>query len=165
MRGFALFPLIALAGCASAGAGGPSLAPRSAEAIDPRVPVPDPPVQATPSADLVRELDALVAQALAGDEAFRAAAANADRLAGAAGAPQSESWILAQQALSAAVAARAPVTRAMGDIDSIAARRIQQLGGIGAADLAAIQSASARVQSIDSAEAAAIDRLQARLAG
>ena len=165
MRGFALLPLIALAGCSASGGGSPPLAPRAAEAIDPRVPVPDPAAQAAPSADLVRELDSLVARAVAGDEAFRAAAANADLLAAAAGAPQSESWILAQQALSAAVAARAPVTRAMGDIDSIAARRIQQLGGIGAADLAAIQAASKRVHAIDSGEAATIDRLQARLAG
>ena len=163
MRLLLLFSMIAIAGCAAPGGGGPSLAPRAAEAIDPRVPVPDPPAQGTPSADLVRELDGLVAQAAAGDEAFRAAAANAERLAGAAGAPQSESWILAQQAVSAAIAARAPVTKAMGDVDSIAARRIQRLGGIGAADLAAIEAASARVQAIDSAEAAAIDRLQARL--
>ena len=165
MRLLLLCSLIALAGCAAPGGGAPSLAPRAAEAIDPRVPIPDPPTQGTPSADLAAELDSLVALAVAGDEAFRAAAANAERIAGAAGPPQSESWILAQQALSAAIAARAPVTRAMGDVDSIAARRIQQLGGIGAADLAAIEAASARVQAIDSAEAATIDRLQARLAG
>ena len=165
MRRPLLLSLIALSGCAAPDAGAPSLAPRAAEAIDPRVPVEDPPAQGSPSAGLVQELETLVAQAMAGDEAFMAAAANADRLASAAGAPQSESWILAQQALSAAVAARAPVTRAMGDLDSLAARRIQQQGGIGAADMAAIQAASERVQAIDSAEAATIGRLQSRLAG
>lgn len=165
MRAFAhLFP-IALAGCAGAELQPPSLAPRAAEAIDPRVPVPETPVATQVTPALAQQLNALIAEAVAGDEAFRSAAAAAESLAAAAGPPQSESWIVAQQALSAAVAARAPVTRALGEIDALGATRIQALGGMSAADLAAVQAAAAQVAEIDSREATLIDRLQARLGG
>ena len=164
MRGFIILSLIAAAGCA-AQTDAPSLAPRAAEAIDPRVEVPEVIVSTGVTLNLPNQLETLVAQALAGDEAFRAAAAAAERLAAAAGPPQSESWIAAQQALSAAVAARAPVTLALGEIDSLAARRVQQLGGIGVADLAAIEAAAARVAEIDAREAALIEQLQERLRG
>jgi len=153
-----------LAGCA-AETGAPSLAPRPAEAIDPRVPVAEVIVSTDVTPGLASQLDALVARAVAGDEAFRAAAANAERLATAAGPAQSESWIAAQQALSAAVAARAPVTVALGEIDSLAAARIQQFGGLSAADLQAINAAAARVADIDRSEAEQIERIQARLRG
>ncbi len=165
MRPLPLLLAALLAGCAAQQTSSPSLLPRPAEAIDPRVPVPDMIVSADASLDLVRQLDALVAQAEAGDQAFRGAAATAERLASTAGAPRSESWVVAQQALSAAVAARAPVTRAVADIDGLGARRVQALGGIGAGDLAAIKSAAARVAQIDDREAAVIDRIQARLGG
>lgn len=165
MRAAALLIAVALAGCAGPQREPPSLAPRAAEAIDPRVPVPETPVQTQASADLVQQLGALVAEAIAGDAAFQAAAASAERAAASAGAPESESWIVAQQALSAAVAARAPVTRALGEIDALAASRIQRLGGISAADMAAISAASTRLADIDAREAATIDRLQARLRG
>jgi len=162
-----VFPLIAaamLAGCSTSETGAPSLAPRPAEAIDPRVPVPETIVSPDVSPAVAARLEALVAQAVAGDEAFRAAAERAEDLAGAAGPAQSESWIVAQQALSAAVAAREPVARAVGDIDSLGAESIAQKGGLSAADLAAIKAAAERVGEIDAREAAAIDRIQALLA-
>ena len=163
MRPVALLIPIALAGCAETALEPPSLASRAAEIIDPRVPVPEAPVAAQASAELLEQLNSLIAQATAGDAAFAPAADTAERLAESAGPPQSESWIVAQQALSAAVAARAPVTRALSEIDALAAARIQRLGGISAADMAAIEAASARVARIDASEAALIDRLQARL--
>jgi hypothetical protein len=107
----------------------------------------------------------LVNQAQAGDSAFRSAAGSAERLAASAGAPQSESWIAAQQALSVAQAARAPTTRAIADIDSIAAEAVATSGGIPAADLAAIQAAAAQVAAIERSQAARIEALQARLGG
>ena len=165
MRVAALLIAVALAGCAATEREPPSLATRAAEAIDPRVPVPETPVQTQASADLVQQLGALVAEAVAGDAAFQAVAANAERLVASAGPPESESWIVAQQALSAAVAARAPVARALGEVDAMAASRIQRLGGISAADMAAIEAASARVAEIDAREATTIDRLQAPLRG
>jgi hypothetical protein len=161
----ALSPALAvlLSGCAAA-TNAPSLAPRPAEAIDPRVPVPEPVLPTTPTPALVHKLDSLVAQAVAGDEAFGPLAERARQLADAAGAKESESWVVAQQALSVAVGARTPVTTAVGDIDALGAQRIQALGGIGAADLKAINAASARVSEIDDREAAAVSAIQAKLA-
>ena len=64
----------------------------------------------------------------------------AQRLAAAAGPPQSESWIAAQLALSAAIEARAPTATALGDIDALGADKLQAQGGLAPADLGAIQS-------------------------
>ena len=163
MRAPALLLTAALTGCAAPALQAPSLAPRAAEAIDPRVPVPEPELSTVVDPTLAGRLSALIAQAEAGDAAFRAAAPAARQAAAAAGARQSESWIAAQQALSALVAARGPVTRALGDVDELGAARIQQLGGIAAADMRAIQAASARIAEIDRRHAALIDELQARL--
>jgi hypothetical protein len=139
------------------------LAPRAAEAIDPRVPV-DNPVRSGPvEANLAAHLAALLDQVQAGDAAFRDAADTAERLAASAGAPQSESWISAQQALSAALAARGPTTRALGDIDGLAATALATKGGMSAADLAAIRSAAARAAEIDQAQAERLEAIQARL--
>jgi hypothetical protein len=87
----------------------------------------------------------------------------AERLAGAAGARGSESWIAAQQALSAAVAARAPTVRALADIDEASAQALQQQGGIAPNDFAAVEQAAATVAAIDQRQAARIDAVQRRL--
>ena len=155
-----------LGGCATAPRGAtPSLAPRAAEAIDPRLPVVSNAVPVPASAAVVERLADLAAQARAGDGAFRAAAAEAERLASAAGAPQSESWVRAQQALSAAIAARAPTTRALGDVDAIGATALEVRGGLSPADLAAIESAAADIGTLDRAQAARVRAIQARLGG
>ena len=107
----------------------------------------------------------LVGQAQGGESAFAVAAGEAQRLAAAAGAPQSETWVIAQEALSAAVAARAPTTQALGDIDGIAAAALAKQGGMASADLAAIEAASAEVGAIDRRQSQAIDALQKRLGG
>jgi hypothetical protein len=163
MRDLALALTVLLSSCAAA-TNAPSLAPRAAEAIDPRLPVPDPTISSTPSPALIQKLDALVAQAVAGDGLFAPLAEQARQLADAAGPKESESWVVAQQALSAAVGARSPVTGAVGDIDAIGAQRIQALGGIGAAEQQAIKAAAARVAEIDEREAAAIESIQSKLA-
>ena len=56
------------------------------------------------------------------------------------------------------------MTSALGDIDALGAERIKRLGGIAAADLAAINAAAARVAEIDEREASVIARIQAMLA-
>jgi hypothetical protein len=164
MRALPLLLIACLSGCASAPLGAPSLAPRSAEAIDPRVPVPEAAISMTPTAGLLAEIDRLVRQAITGDESFQPLIEHARELAASAGPKESESWIVAQQALSAAVAARAPVSAAAADIDALGAQRIKALGGIGAADLKLIDTAAARIGSVDDREAAAIDEIQ-RLLG
>jgi hypothetical protein len=163
MRAFPLLLIASAGACSTPQVNAPSLAPRAAEAIDPRAPVPEPPISTTPSAGLVGQLDRLVAEAQSGDAAFKPAIDKALRLAAEAGPVQSESWILAQQALSVALSARSPVTHASAEIDSIRAEQVRRLGGIGAADMNAIDSAAARVHEIDQGEAAAVDRVQALL--
>ena len=161
----ALLAIFAVAGCSTPPGPVPSLAPRAAESIDPRVPVGGGTVQRPVDAALAARLAELVGLARQGDSAFTAAAGEARRLAAAAGAPQSESWVVAQQAVSAAVAARGPTTRALGDIDALAAAALVRRGGIGPADLAAIEGAAAEVGAIDRRQSRAIDALQARLGG
>ena len=136
-----------------------------AEAIDPRVPVPDPAITTTPNASLVDQLNGYIAEAQAGDRDFEPLAERARQLAGSAGARESEGWIAAQQALSAAIAARAPVAHAVGAIDALGGHRIQSAGGIGPANLAAIDAAAAKVGEIDRRETVLIDEIQGRLAG
>jgi ribonuclease D len=164
-RTTAILATLVLGACASPAGTRPSLAPRSAESIDPRVPVVSTAVQRPVDPALARRLGDLVGRARQSEAAFTAAAAEARRLAAAAGPPQSESWIAAQQAVSVAVAARAPVTRALGDVDAIAAEALARLGGMAPADLAAVEAAAAEVGAIDRREAAAIDDLQRRLGG
>jgi len=90
---------------------------------------------------------------------------SAERLAAAAGAAQSETWIAAQEALTAAIAARRPTATALGDIDEIAATSLQTNRGIAPNDLAAIQRAAAEVGTLDRRQAERVDAIQRRLAG
>jgi hypothetical protein len=149
--------------CAAPGGPYPSLQPRAAEAIDPRVPIERPLNERPVSAGLAERLAQLVAQARAGEAAFESAADQAERLAAAAGAAQSEGWVAAQEALSAAAAARGPTTVALGDIDALGAHALQTQGGIAPSDLAAIKSAGAEVGGIDERQAQRIKNIQARL--
>src|SRR6476660_5575711 len=102
MRQLALLPFVALSACSAPGGPYPSLQPRAAEAIDPRVPVVRPMNDRPVRPALASRLAELVALAHSGDGAFEAAANEAERLASVAGAPQSESWISAQEELTAA---------------------------------------------------------------
>ena len=154
---------VALGACAAPGGPYPSLQPRAAEAIDPRVPVERPLNERPVTPALASRLAELVAQALSGDAAFAPAADEAERLATAAGAPQSEGWVAAQQALSVATAARAPTATALGDIDAIGARLLETQSGIAPHDLAAIKSAEAEVGAIDQRQADRIKAIQRRL--
>jgi hypothetical protein len=148
-RPAALLAILAISGCSTPQGAVPSLAPRAAEAIDPRVPVGGQAEQRPVDATLAARLAELIGLARQGDGAFAAAAGEAQRLAAAAGAPQSESWVVAQQAVSAAVAARGPTARALGDIDALAAAALVRRGGIAPADVAAIEAAAAEVGAID----------------
>ena len=133
--------------------------------IDPRVPVVATTVPRPVDPTLTSRLAALISKARQSEGAFVVAAGEAQRLAGAAGPPQSEAWIAAQQALSAAVAARAPTAQALGDIDAVADARVAKNGGIAPADLAAIEAAAAEVGAIDRNQAQVIEQLQARIGG
>jgi hypothetical protein len=158
-----LMSMLALGGCASAGGPFPSLQPRATEAIDPRAPIAAP-VNARPvRADVAAKLRELVAEARSGDAAFDPLADRAASLASAAGAAQSESWIVAQEALSAAIAARAPTSRALGDIDALGATMLQTQGGIAPSELSALKEASGAIWRIDQRQAERIAAIQRRL--
>jgi hypothetical protein len=164
MRAWApIIAAMAVSACSSAGGPYPSLQPRAAEAIDPRLqpvrPMNDRPV----AAELASELATLVDQARSGESAFEPAAAQAERLAASAGAPQSEGWIAAQEALSAAIAARKPTALAQADIDNIGATALQNHGGIAPNDLKAIDSAAAEVAAISRGQTDRIEAIKARL--
>ncbi len=163
MRSALCIALLALAACSTSGGPYPSLRPRAAEAIDPRL-QPVRPVNERPATPaLLAQLSSLVEQARSGDAAFGPAADAADRLAGTAGAPQSESWISAQEALSAAIAARKPTALAEADIDALAANALQTHGGIAPNDLKAIQDAAAQVAAIAAEQTARIAAIKRRL--
>jgi hypothetical protein len=153
-----------LSACAVPQAGEPSLAPRAAEAIDPRVPIPGDVIAGPADPVLAARIAELLGEVQAGDAAFNTTAGAAEQLAAAAGPAESESWIAAQEALSGLVAARAPVTRALADLDALAAERLAASGGILPGDLAAIHAAGSEAGAISQREADTIDRLQRQLA-
>jgi hypothetical protein len=163
VRPFFLLATITIGACSTAGGPYPSLRPRAAEAIDPRIqpvrPINDRP--ATPA--LEAQLAALVGQARAGETAFGPAAAEAERLAALAAASQSESWIAAQEALSAAIAARNPTALAQADIDALGATALKTQGGIAPNDLKAINRAAAEVLEIARGQTDRIAAIQKRL--
>jgi hypothetical protein len=163
MRPVILSPILFVSACSAPGGPYPSLQPRAAETIDPRLPVARPLNDKPVSSELADRLAALVGQARGGSGAFDKAADRAERLAATAGAPRSESWIAAQQALSAAVAAREPAARAAGDIDAIAASALQNKGGIAPADFEAIKQAADVVGTIGTRQAARVAAIQRRL--
>jgi hypothetical protein len=165
IRKLVLIPIPLLAACALPGAGPePSLAPRAAESIDPRVPVGEgPPASTVADPALSRELAAAVERASGGAAAFDQLAGQVDQLAARSGARGSEAWIAAQQALSRLVAQKTVTEQAAGDVDELAASRLQAQRSIAPADRAAILAAQADIARINEAQAATIDRIRSRL--
>ena len=160
---FFLCAAVALSACSTPGGPYPSLQPRAGELVDPRLPVDRPMNDRPVTPTLASRLSELVAQARSGEAAFASAAAAAERAAAGAGGAQSEGWISAQEAVSAAIAAAGPTRIALADIDAISATALQTQGGIAPNDLAAIKSASAEVGAIDQRQADRIKALQRRL--
>lgn len=162
-----LVPLLAvlMAGACSAPGIGPepSLGPRASEAIDPRVPIPDKVPAGPVDAALASKLDELVGMARAGQPLFGVRLANAERQAAAAGPVASESWVVAQQALSQLVEQFGVTTNAAADIDALASSRLERQRWIRPADQQAIADASAEVAAIVEPQAAAIERLHVQL--
>jgi hypothetical protein len=163
MRSPVLVTLLLLSACSAPGGSYPSLQPRAAEAIDPRVPVTKPMNERPVAPALASRLAALVDDARAGDAAFESAAAEAERLAAAAGAPHSDSWITAQEGLTAAIAARKQTATALSDIDEMGANALRTQGGIAPNDLSVIRNAAAEVGALDRRQAERIDSIQKRL--
>jgi hypothetical protein len=155
--------MLFLAGCAAPGGPYPSLQPRAAEAIDPRIPVVGPMNNRPVAPALAARLSELVAEAERGNAAFDDPASEAERLAASTGGPRSEGWIAAQEALTNAIAARRITATALGDIDELAAVTLQTQRGIAPNDLAAIKNAAAEVAALDQRQSDRIDAIQKRL--
>ena len=151
---------LGLGACASTAPRTDRLAPRAAESIDPRTPIPsvEPGGPADPA--LVARLEAIKAPALASLGQFDQLAMMARSAAAGAGPRQSESWITAQVAVSALIAAGAPVTKALGEIDALGGERI---GRLTAPDRKAIEAAAADLTAIEQRQAATISQLSARI--
>ncbi len=164
MRNIVALALLMAAGCSSTITTEPSLAPRAAESVDPRLPIPETAPTGPVDAALAQQLQALVDTARAGTSPFNAQESEAARLAAAAGPMASESWIAAQAALSRLVERHGVTTRAAGDIDALAANRLEGQHWIRPADQQAIAAAAAEVASINRAQTEAIGRLTGQLA-
>jgi len=156
---------VALTGACAAPRGYPSLAPRAAETVDPRVPIDATPSPGTVDPRTATALAAAVAAARGGIAEFERLSGAAEALSVGAGPAQGERWIAAQQALSALVAQHGVTTRAAADIDAIAADRIDETRWLVPATRAAIEDAAAEVGSINAAQTATLERIAARLGG
>ena len=162
-----LLPLLAvplMTACSVTTSPEPSLAPRAAEAIDPRLPISSEEPAGVVDPALATRLSDLTGQVRSAEPAFEAREAEAVRLAGAAGPVASESWIAAEQALSRLVEQYGVTTRAAADVDALASDRLQRQGWIAPADRQAIAAAASEVGAISLRQAEAIDRLKDQLA-
>ncbi|HEX5183538.1 MAG TPA: hypothetical protein VFW19_10345 [Allosphingosinicella sp.] len=166
MRPLVLLPclpaLAALAGCVGAAGPYPSLAPRPIEKTlgEPGVPPTVAPIPDDP--EVAARLSAFLGEAQAGDRAFHDDLPAAEEAARKAGAPGSDGWIRAQQALSRAEAGEAQTARALAELNRYATDRANA-GALSDADLARLQAATAEVQHLADAEHAQIARLQGAL--
>jgi hypothetical protein len=163
MRTVLCLSILALSACSAPGGPYPSLRPRAAEAIDPRLPVTGRINERPVGPALASRLTALVEQARTGNAAFEVAVADAERLTASAGPPKSEGWIAAEEALTAAIAARKPTATALADIDDLAGNALQTQRGIAPNDLAAIQRAAAEAGALEERQAARVAAIQKRL--
>lgn len=150
------------AACAPVG-DSPSLAPRAAEAIDPRLPVADRSGELAADPAFVAAVAGLSARARAAASAAEPAIRRAEAQVGSAGARESESWIAAQQAVSAAIAERAAFARLLGDLDALIAQRVRGGGRLVPRDLAAAQGAAEELAAIDRRQSDTLAAMQRRL--
>lgn len=164
----ALGPVVLLSGCASIADDGtyPSLERRAVEVrlnapADSPPPAPPPPPAVT--ADLVTAIAGLEADAGRGDAAFRTALAAVQRQVSAArgAAAGSESWFVAQAALSGLDQTRGPTTLALTELDRL--HLAAEMDGR-TADAEALAVAAARVAATAAAQRAAFDQLAGALA-
>ena len=164
MRAAPPLALLLAALCTACAAPGPypSLEPREVER---RYADGDPEPVPTPVADdaaIAVRIAGLVAQARAGDAAFEEALAVASPLVARAGAPGSDSWVAAQQAVSRAERARAPTVQALADLDAYAIAQAAAKA-LSQSDLERLSSATAALQAMADRQQDALARLQASL--
>ena len=159
------FLLCALAGCETASMRGePSLARRAAEAVDPRLPVVAVVDTRPANPALVARIEALLAEARQSATAFASAVPRARAVAAAAGAPQSESWIAAQVALSELERTLAPFTRAFAEIDELRSASARN-GQAAPADIEVLEAAAAGLRGLSVRQVESLDSIRALISG
>ena len=165
MRHLSCLALLALTACMDKGEY-PSLRPRPFERLGGAgIPIPPPPAAPLARAEIVTAVGSFVAKAEAGQRAFAGKLASTQSVVAQAGAVDSDSWISAQEALSALDVSREPTVTAMANIDAL------NRGGTGRAgltygdnDFAAIRNAGERVNALLEAQQRELDTLEAGLA-
>ena len=161
LRFAAAFAAALAAGACTLNSEFPSLEPRAIEREDPlEEPVRTPPTVAGDPALRARAAE-LVAQAREGERAFEAALGSASAAARRAGAPGSESWVVAQQQISRAEAARAPTSAVLAELDQLATERARLPTNEG--DFAAIRAALEEAEGLASGQQKRLDRLRASI--
>jgi len=158
-RLFLLAPLL-LAACAGENVG-PSLAKRPIENLDLAEPVRQVTPPAPADAALRTRIAGIVERAESGQRAFAALLPKAESAASAAGADGSESWVSAQQLLSALESERAPSTAALSELDALIAARLKEGNEAGLTEL---QAADGQVAALVDSQQSDLDRLRARIA-
>jgi hypothetical protein len=133
----ALAPLL-LAACAG-NSTGPSLAKRPIESRSLEEPVREAVAPAPADAALRALIDEQLDRARRSQSAFAALLPRVQSAAADAGSEGSESWIAAQQVLSALEGARAGTTGALGRLDALIAERVLAGEDAGLAELQAAQ--------------------------
>lgn len=169
-RTMILLPAIAaslsLSGCAGTqSSNAPSLAKR---AVEGRLNVAPPTISVTPPGPLPADLEGRLtrwdSEGREGQQAFAAERGTASGLvAAAAGAPvASERWVVAQQAISRLIAARAPLTGALADIDRLYIERSIDETFDGLPEIFALRD---RLAELAAAQDAVIEALSRELPG
>ncbi|WP_414900837.1 hypothetical protein ACMT1E_13345 [Sphingomonas flavalba] len=156
---------VLLGGCVDGVAQPPSLAPRAIERMQFDPPAqPEAPAPTPPDSGLQARLDGFSAALDAADRDFAAALPAARRAATAAGAAGSESWIAAQQQITAVEALAGQASAALADIDSLYLDRANAAAGGGSpAGLDSLRALRARADALVTAQRTAADALKARL--
>ena len=158
MRRLSIFALILLSTAAEAAP--PSLAKRPVEDRSMAEPVREVTPPAPADAALAARIAELVGRAEGGQRAFAELLPRARTAASGAGGEGSESWIAAQQLLTALESARAPNTSALSDIDTLIMTRLNGGGEVGLAEL---QAADARLSALAEAQQQELDTLRGRI--
>lgn len=158
--------MLALAGGCSTTVDHPSLAPRTIERFSvasPEAPLPPLPAVLPEDASRQDRANALLAQARAADDRFRSVFAEAQGAiaGGSSASPGSETWILAQEALSRAEILREPVLQSLADLDALQISAAE--AGIGTESEASLAAALREVVEIDTRQNREIATLRERL--
>ncbi|MEN3973237.1 hypothetical protein WJS89_11210 [Sphingomicrobium sp. XHP0235] len=161
MRTAAILSCLLLAACQPRN-DAPSLGPRPAEAIDPRLPVgsTEPPQGALTVADRIASLEVRLREG----EAGFASALPATRAAVArAGAPGSESWVQAEEQLSLLERAHMPVAITLAELDRLVTLQIDQDGWASPSDRDAVERLMTRARAVYERQADTLGAMAASL--